>query len=149
MAVEALFRRTLRGLEPANPEASEVLKLWKLGAHIKGVFKVTRSNARNDWYWKLCEIVHENSDRFGSKDEVSDTIKLGCGVVKTVQRYEHGEWTIERSPGSVAFRNMDEPTFRAFTIRAQAFVCSMLGCESEQLAEALEDYLNPDSRRAA
>jgi len=149
MAIEVKFQRTLRGLEPADDESREALKLWKLGATIKGVFKVSRSNGRNDWYWKLCEIVLENSERFGSKEEVSDTIKLGCGVVKTVQRYEHGEWTIERSPGSIAFRNMDEPTFRAFTIRAQNFVCSMLGCESEQLAEALEDYLNPDSRRAA
>lgn len=149
MAVEALFRRTLRGLEPANDEATEVLKLWKLGAHIKGVFKVARSNPRNDWYWKLCEIVHENSERFGSKDEVSDTIKLGCGVVKTTQVYEHGEWRIERKPGSIAFRNMDEPTFRAFTIRAQNFVCGMLGCDESDLASALEEYLNPDGRRAA
>lgn len=52
-------------------------------------------------------------------------------------------------PGSIAFRNMDEPTFRAFTIRAQNFVCGMLGCDESDLASALEEYLNPDGRRAA
>jgi hypothetical protein len=149
MALELQFKRTLRGLEPANEEAAEALKLWKLGATIKGAFNVARSNARNNWYWKLCEIVHDNSERFGSKEEVSDSIKLGCGVVNTTQVYTKGEWHIERKPGSIAFRNMDEATFRDFTVRAQNYVCSILGCESEDLAGALQDYLDPDSRRAA
>jgi len=149
MSVELFFKRTLRGLEPANEATADAMKLWKIGALIKGKFNITRSNKRNDWYWKLCEIVADNSARFTSKEEVSDTIKLGCGVVRITQVYEHGEWRIERAPGSIAFRNMDEPTFREFCNRAQAFVCSMLDVSNDQLMEALEGYLNPDSRRAA
>ena len=69
--------------------------------------------------------------------------------MRTTQVYEHGEWRIERTAGSIAFRNMEEDAFRDFCTRAQAYVCSILGCESEDLARELEDYLNPDSRRVA
>jgi hypothetical protein len=147
--IELHFTRTLRGLEPADEEAREAMKAWKIGGDIKGAFTVTRSNARLRWYWKLCQIVADNSDHFTSRDEVSDTIKLGCGVVEQTQVYENGQWRIERKPGSIALRNMKDPDFRAFEVRAQAFVCSMLDVTNEELMDALESYLNPDSRRAA
>ena len=153
MALELLFKRTLRGIEPANEECTEALKLWKLGATIKGVFKVSRSNERLNWWWALCTLIAENSDTWDTKEQASDSLKLGIGITETfIEKNERGNWEEKRKPGSIAFSNkaMDEAKFRAFCVQAQNYVCTdMLLCEGDDLARALEDFLNPDSRRAA
>lgn len=153
MAVELLFKRTLRGLEPANEDCNEGLKLWKLGATIKGEFKVARSNERLNWWWGLCTLIADNSETWPTKEAASDSLKMGIGIFETfIEKNERGVWEEKRKPGSIAFSNkaMSEDKFRAFCVQAQNYVCSdMLGCEGEDLARALEDYLNPDSRRAA
>ena len=151
MAVEALFKRTLRGLEPANDDAWNVLKLWKLGQEIRGEFKVARSNERLNWWWALCQLIAENSDTWATKEKASDSLKLGIGISDTfIEKNADGQWEEKLKPGSIAFGNkaMTEDRFRAFCVRAQNYVCTdMLGCEGEDLARALEDFLNPDSRR--
>lgn len=153
MAVEALFRRTLRGLEPANDDAVEALKLWKLGATIRGVFKVARSQERLNWWWKLCELIADNSDTWPTKEAASDSLKMGIGIFEVfIEKNERGNWEEKRKPGSIAFnaKDMTEDKFRAFCIKAQNYVCTdMLPCESEDLTRVLEEYLNPNGRRAA
>lgn len=154
MAIELLFKRTLRGIEPANEDCAEALKLWKLGATIKGIFKVSRSNERLNWWWGLCTLIADNSETWDTKEQASDSLKLGIGITETfIERdHERGVWVEKRKPGSIAFGNkaMSEDKFRAFCLKAQNYVCTdMLLCEGDDLARALEDYLNPDSRRAA
>lgn len=153
MAVELLFKRTLRGLEPADAECTEALKLWKLGADIRGKFNVTRDLSRLRWWWKLCDIVADNSETWPTKEAVSDSLKMGIGIFEVfIEKNERGNWEEKRKPGSIAFDNkaMSEDKFRAFCIQAQNYVCTdMLGCDNGDLVRALDEFLNPDSRRAA
>ena len=92
MAIEVRFTRTLRGLEPADDEAREALKLWKLGATIKGVFSQTKEiNPHRRYFFGMVQLVLDNSDLFGSKQEAEDSIKLSVGYVDQAQEYKNGQ----------------------------------------------------------
>lgn len=150
MAVEILLTRTLRGLEPANEDAREKLKAWKLGQPLKCEVRIARDSSRMRYYWGLIDIILQNTDNlFLSKDEVSDSVKLGIGHVEQVQVYDGKAWHITRTPKSISFAKLSEPEFQDFIKRAEAYVCSVLSVTSDQLADALTDYLAPQLRRHA
>lgn len=158
MAVEILLVRTLRGLEGADDDAREKLKAWKIGQPLKVNVVVPRDGdadlARLRWWWKLCEIVSDNSEYWPTKESASDSLKMGIGIFETfIEKNERGNWEEKRKPGSIALNSkaMAEDKFRAFCVSAQNYVCTdmLIGAHVEDLARELDRYLNPDSRRAA
>lgn len=149
MAVEATFKRTLRGLEPANEEATETLKLWKIGADVKGVFSRTADpNPHRRYFFGMVQLVIDNSDLFGSKQEAEDSIKLSVGYVDQAQVYENGQWSITRTPKTVAGKAMNELQWRDFNRNVEKLICEVLCVSQEQLSDAMTDYLAPGLRRA-
>lgn len=140
------FVRTRSGLEAADERTREMLETWPIGQAIACDVQRERSLEKLRWWWGLCRVVLDNSDDFASLDDVSNSIKLGTGCVVTTQVYEHGEWRIERAPGSIAFRNMDETRFRELCLKAHRYVCLFLDVSKPQLRDALEEYLNPYKR---
>ena len=150
MAIEVRFTRTLRGLEPADDEAREALKLWKLGATIKGVFSQTKEiNPHRRYFFGMVQLVLENADLFGSKQEAEDSIKLSVGYVDQAQEYKSGQWHIRRTPKTVAGKAMNEVQWREFNRNVERLICEVLCVDQETLAEAMTDYLAPNYRRAA
>lgn len=148
MTVEMLLTRTMRGLEAADDDAREKLRAWKLGQPLKCEVRLARDSARMRYYWGLVDIVRKNTDRFTSKEEVSDSIKLGVGHVNQAQVYDADRgWRIVRTPKSISFARMDEVAFQDFIQRAEAYCCAVLSITSDQLADALTDYLAPGLRR--
>jgi len=148
MAVEILLQRTLRGLEPADDDARDKLKTWKIGQPLKCEVRLARDNSRMRYYWGLVDIILQNIDQtFASKEEVSDSIKLGIGHVEQVQVYDGEKWHITRTPKSISFAKLSEPEFQDFIKRAEGYACAVLSVTSEQLADALTDYLAPGLRR--
>ena len=150
MAVELLFKRTLRGIEPANEECTEALKLWKLGATIKGVFSQTKEiNPHRRYFFGMVQLVLDNSDLFGSKQEAEDSIKLSVGYVDQAQEYKDGQWHIRRTPKTVAGKAMNEVQWREFNRNVERLICEVLCVDQATLADAMTDYLAPNYRRAA
>ena len=150
MAVELLFKRTLRGIEPANEECTEALKLWKLGATIKGVFSQTKEiNPHRRYFFGMVQLVLDNSDLFGSKQEAEDSIKLSVGYVDQAQEYKDGQWHIRRTPKTVAGKAMNEVQWREFNRNVERLICEVLCVDEATLADAMTDYLAPNYRRAA
>ena len=150
MAVELLFKRTLRGIEPANEECTEALKLWKLGATIKGVFSQTKEiNPHRRYFFGMVQLVLDNSDLFGSKQEAEDSIKLSVGYVDQAQEYKNGQWHIRRTPKTVAGKAMNEVQWREFNRNVERLICEVLCVDQATLADAMTDYLAPNYRRAA
>lgn len=155
MATELRLTRTLRGFEPSDDESREAMKAIKIGAAVKCEVRIARDSARLRWWWKLCEIISDNSEYWPTKETASDSLKMGIGIAETYieKDPERGVWVEKRKPGSIALGNkaMTEDKFRAFCIRAQNYVCTdmLIGANVDDLVRELEAYLNPSSQRAA
>lgn len=155
MATELRLVRTLRGFEASDDESREAMKALKLGAPFKCEVRIARDSGRIRWWWKLCDIIAENSEYWPTKEAASDSLKMGIGIFDTYieKDQDRGVWIEKRKPGSIALSNktMTEDKFRAFCIRAQNYVCTdmLVGANVDDLERELEAYLNPDGRRAA
>jgi predicted transposase YbfD/YdcC len=148
MATELRITRTLRGFEPTDDESREAIKAIKIGAEMKCEVRVSRDGARLRYFFGLCKIVLDNSGEFENVDAVKESIKLGINWVNQVQVYDEEKgWRIERTPKSISFAKMDEVEFLAFVKQAEYYVCMVLGVTSDQLADALTDYIAPGMRR--
>jgi hypothetical protein len=148
MATELRLTRTLRGFEPSDDESREAVKAIKIGTEMKCEVRVARDGARLRYFFGLCKTVLDNTDEFLNTDAVKESIKLGIGWVNLVQVYDEEKgWRIERTPKSISFAKMDEVEFREFVKQAEHYVCMVLGVTSDQLADALTDYIAPGLRR--
>lgn len=150
MALELSFKRTLRGIEPADEACTEALKQWKLGATIKGVFSQTKEiNPHRRYFFGMVQLVLDNSELFASKQEAEDSIKLSVGYVDQAQEYVNGQWHIRRTPKTVAGRAMNETQWREFNRNVERLICEVLCVSEDELAEAMTEFLAPGLRRVA
>lgn len=147
MALEVSFTRTLRGLEPLDEEAREALKTWKIGAIIKGTFATTRENPHRRYFYGMVQLVMDNTELFKSKEACVDSIKLSVDLVDQTQEYRNGEWSITRTPKSIAGKSLNEVEWRDFNARVERLICQVLSVSEEQLAEAMEQWIAPGYRR--
>jgi len=150
MATELRLTRTLRGFEPSDDESREAIKALKLGASVKCEVRIARDNSRMRYFWGLVGVIVDNTDNEifgGSKEACADSIKLAVGHVDMVQVYDGEKWHITRTPRSISFSRMEEPEFQDFIKRAEAYACSVLSVTSDQLADALTDYIAPNYNR--
>lgn len=148
MATELRLTRTLRGFEPTDDESREAIKAIKMGAEMKCEVRVSRDGARHRYFFGLCKIILDNTGTFENVEAVKESIKLGIGWVNQVQVYDEEKgWRIERTPKSISFAKMDEIEFREFVKQAEHYVCMALGVTSDQLADALTDYIAPGFNR--
>lgn len=141
------FIRTASGLEPADEKTVEAMQGWKIGQHLRCDMVRARSIERLRWYWGLCRVVLDNSSDFITLEDVSNSIKLGTGHHVITQVWENGQWRIDRAPGSIAIRNMDDGPWRVFERRAADYACTVLSVSSAQLEEALFRYIAPNYNR--
>lgn len=150
MATEIRLTRTLTGLVAADDEAREALKAWKVGQALKASVVIPRDTSRLRYFWELCTIISENSERWPTKEAAANTLKLGCGVFEEVQvKGSNGDWFVVRAPGSISFAKMSESEFRAFLLKAENYAATeMLYCEPEALVDALQQFML-GGRRAA
>lgn len=151
MATELRLTRTLRGFEPSDDDSREAMKAIKLGASVKCEVRIARDNSRMRYFWGLVGVIVDNTDDEifgGSKEACADSIKLAIGHVDQVQVYDEAKgWRIERSPKSISFSKLTEPEFQDFIKRAEAYACAVLCVTSDQLADALTDYIAPGLNR--
>lgn len=150
MATELRLLRTLRGFEPADDESREAMKAIKLGAPVKCEVRIARDSARMRYFWGLVGVIVDNTEDEifgGSKEACADSIKLAVGHVDMVQVYDGKQWHIKRTPKSISFARMEEPAFQDFIKRAEAYACAVLSVTSDQLADALTDYIAPGFKR--
>ena len=147
MATELLFKRTLRGLEPADDDCTEKLKTWKLGSTIRGTFAAVRENPHRRYWFGMVQLVLDNTDLFASKDACAESIKLSVDHVDQTQEYRNGQWSITRTPRTVKGNALDDVEWTDLNRRTERFVCEVLCVSEEQLADAMTEFLAPGLRR--
>jgi len=124
---KALYSRTVTGFAPADDDAQRYWDRFKVGDTVLLDFSLPRSIQQHKYYWRLVEIVLENTDGvFDSKEEASDSIKLACGLSNTVHIKFKGEWYERKTPASISFGSLAQEEFNPFFDKAMAYVYTEL-----------------------
>lgn len=110
------LRRTLNGFAPADQEAADLMKGYKMNAVYRAKVVRPREHRNNNRWWKLCELIRDNTEGYASKEQVSDHIKILCGHTTTVTSKATGE--MYHLPNSISFSALDEIEFQDVWLRA-------------------------------
>lgn len=144
MATEVFIRRGLRGdLLPADEASKAAILEMPKDKVLKATVVMRRNYKRLKWWWKLCEIVSDNSEHYPSQKAVSDMLKLKCGHFETViVQHKDGAFKPHYIPGSISFGSMDEAAFKTLCDKAVQVCASVLSVQSDELHDALNDFLS-------
>lgn len=110
------MRRVLSGLAPDGDEAARALAKVKLGDRTRVKIIKPRSLPLHNRWWKLCEVIAQNSEQLASKEQASDMLKLLAGHCTAVSSAATGE--IYFLPKSISFAEADEAEFQDVWRRA-------------------------------
>jgi hypothetical protein len=108
--------RTLAGFAPADQDSADAIKGYKIGEVYRAGIVKPRIHKNNGRWWKLCELIRDNTEGYASKEQVSDHIKILCGHTTTVHSKLTGE--MYHLPNSISFSALDEIEFQDVWKRA-------------------------------
>ena len=100
---------------PASAIDAEVFDRIANGSEVEITVKQRRSSRRLRLYWMTLGAVVEATGRWHSKEDLSDALKMACGVPPYLV------------PDSVAFSRMSEVEFTAFVDRAFVQLAEAIG----------------------
>lgn len=110
-------------LVPADSNASAVLDRVKEGREILITARAPRSAKQHRFFWHLCRLISENSEKFDTPENVSDTIKIGTGHYETKILNVPEVGQIEMyTPKSIAFESLPRLAFQQFMEKALDYV---------------------------
>ena len=110
-------------LVPADSNASGVLDRVKEGREILITARAPRSAKQHRFFWHLCRLISENSEKFDTPENVSDTIKIGTGhyEIRVLNVPEVGQIEMY-TPKSIAFESLPRLAFQQFMEKALDYV---------------------------
>ncbi len=109
------LKKNLSKLEPADSEASEVLKKWKQGEVLSCDVKKPRNYEFHKKAFALFNLVYENQDRYNTLEDILTEIKLRTGHY---QEHITVKGVVVYVPKSISFASMDETEFNVFYNKA-------------------------------
>lgn len=138
-------------LVPQAPVDGERIRDLPAGKALKvTVSQPRRSSAQNRLYWSLLGVVCENLDQDVRPETLHDWLKLKLGVVEPLI-LRTGE--VVMVPGSIAFDQMEHPTFTSYFDKVKALIIEHLipGLNSAALEREAYAMLGetPPTARAA
>jgi hypothetical protein len=142
MSAPLHFRRQGFVLVPADDETSEWIAKRKQGEAVAMSAEQVRNAERSALYWVLCSLVAKNHATLKTREQVSDTLKLLCGLVETWSvTLETGERCFWAKPRSISFASMSEGEFEKYFEASLDMIAEQLlpGVDVEELRK--EAYL--------
>lgn len=106
-----LFRKNLGRLEPVDDAGQEAMRGIKHGADVWVEVVRARNVKHHRLYWTLVNTVFENQERYETRDQLHNALKLAAGIYEPL---EMPNGAIHKIPGSIAFDKMDQIEFSAF-----------------------------------
>lgn len=139
MATKALYRRTLNGWAPADPEAEAFTRGFKIGAFARLEGSRPRNVQHHRKFFAMLNIIWQNQEYYKSVDELRAALCVAIGHAEFVKT-PHGMVGI---PKSISFAHMDQTAFNDFYGRAVDWVLSAVipGLSRRGLDEAVEAEL--------
>lgn len=145
---KALYRRTVRGFEPANPYAEEWARSCKIGDLVELKGSKPRNGVFHALWWVLLGDIakHAVDPRTGTPftaRQLHEIAKTGTGIneVRKVISPKTGEPVWVTIPGRTDFAHMDQVEFKRWTREAATFLCRnfLPGVAPEEFIQDLEE----------
>lgn len=137
--MKVTMRRTWKGFEPLDPGA---LRHVKQGDIVTVDVAKVRSQKRNAWFWACITIVHANlpealAQKYPTTESLVAAMKVLTGWCDTFWLPDGREVV---RPRSIAFHNMDDLQFAAFSDRCMDLVSKYLipGIDPDDLRREID-----------
>jgi NADPH-dependent ferric siderophore reductase len=128
---KTLYRRTVRGFEPANAYADEWARSCKIGQTVELKGSKPRNAVFHALWWAILGDMakHATDPITGSPftaRQLHEIAKTGTGVnqVRKVISPKTGEPVWITIPGRTDFAHMDQIEFKRWTVEAATFLCT-------------------------
>lgn len=106
--MDIFLTRTLAGLVPADAEAKEAVRRWKIGETLKCSVRKPRDYKNHKRYFALLNLTFENQDKYTSFEHFRKAVQIAAGHVDELITLD-GEVTF--LPKSIAYDALDEMEF--------------------------------------
>jgi hypothetical protein len=116
--------KTLNGLVPADDEAKEVLRKFKLGDTLRAEVKKPRNYQHHKMFFALLTMTFENQDSYKSFEHFRKAVLIEAGHVDEIITLD-GE--IVLIPKSIDYSTLDEIEFSKVFNEAMAVCARILG----------------------
>jgi hypothetical protein len=121
MADQPLYRRGLKGYEPANEAAMDFWNLGKLGELVALDGRRPRNAAFHRMWWAMLATAAANSNPKMTAEQLNFMGKVATGTGEWVKNPRTGIPLF--MPGSISFAAMDQRQFKQFVRTAAEALC--------------------------
>lgn len=130
--------RTLAGLVPADEQAKQAMRRWKMGETLRCSVKKPRCYKHHKHYFALLNLTFENQDRYTNFEHFRKAVQIAAGHVDEIITV-NGEVTY--IPKSIAYDSLDEMEFTKVFMETMAVCAKILGdLELDELRIEVERY---------
>lgn len=106
-----LMEKRSNGLKPIDQDGIDALAKVKNGKILLVQARGTRNPKQHRLFWKLMDIIHEHQDRYATREQVSDAIKIAVGYYDELPLV-NGQMT--KIPKSISYGSMTQEEFTQF-----------------------------------
>jgi hypothetical protein len=106
--MDIFLTRTLSGLAPADEEAKQAIRRWRIGETLKCSVRKPRDYTNHKRYFALLNLTFENQEKYSSFEHFRKAVQIAAGHVDELITLE-GE--IVFIPKSIAYDALDEMEF--------------------------------------
>lgn len=133
-------------LAPVDDADRELVSRLREGEPVRVEIKARRNVKRHRLYWRLMQILFENTDAWPSAESASDSIKIAVGHVEQIADAITGE--IHLRPKSISFERMEESEFCRFLDRVIYVITDRLipGLDAGDLRRKIEEVIDRPER---
>lgn len=137
--MDIYLTKTLQGFVPADEQAKQAVKRWKIGETLRCTVKKPRDYTNHKRYFALLNLTYENQERYTSFHMFRKAVELAAGHVDEIITLD-GEVHFEVR--SIDYSTLDEFQFDELFGRVMR-VCVdhfLQGVETEQLRYEVERF---------
>lgn len=122
--MDIYLTRTLNGLVPADAEAKQAVKRWKIGETLKCSVRKPRCYVNHKRYFGLLNLTFENQEKYTNFEHFRKAVQIAAGHVDELITLE-GE--VVYVPRSIAYDSLDEMEFGKVFGETMAVCARILG----------------------
>lgn len=140
---KTLYRRTVRGFEPANDYAADWARSVKIGDTVELKGSKPRNAAFHALWWVMLQDMAQHCTPAMTARQLHEVAKTGTGINKVhkVTSPKTGDPVWITIPGRTDFAHMDQVEFERWVREAAQFLCLnfLPGVAPEEFIRGFED----------
>jgi hypothetical protein len=131
------LKKTLTGFEPADAEAFEIHRRYKVGEIYRGDLVKPRNYKHHKLCMALLTLTYQNQERFTNFDLFRKAVAFEAGHRETFMTID-GE--LKEGPGSLSYDALDEIDFTRVFGAMMTVCCAILGMTAPELEGEVSRY---------